>query len=223
LNNLCQVNSRKNNSCFEWLCLALIITYAAHQLPVWIFSLTWRHIPQNLQAIGHGNYYDLLTLAYGLLLTVGCAKRSGLRIGAIRPNMRGTLIVCAIPVFLTALIYPHLPVRPFADQPIGMWLISPLAQDLVFAGFLYGRFEGIFNSYIHPRFRISWALVVTGIFFSAWHLPGLGHIATGYLIFQLVYTFVGFVFVGLARQWTGSIFYGVATHMAVNFIAWYVG
>ena len=118
------------------------------------------------------------------------------------------------------MLYPLLPERPFAGATFHMWLTSPWHQDLVFAGYLYGRFEQVAPSYIHPRIRIRWALVLAAVFFSLHHLPNLLLVSGGYMIFQLAYTFLGLLLVGLARQWTGSMLYGAATHMAINLIAW---
>ena len=165
-------------------------------------------------------YRDILTLAFALLLTCGSWKRSGIRFGAIKQHWRGVLLVCGIPIVLTALIYPFLPERPFSNMPILMWLTSPWHQDLVFSGYLYGRFEQLVPSYVHRKVRIRWALVLAALFFSLHHLPNFFSLSAGYVTFQLVYTFLGMILAGLSRQWTGSMVYVALTHMAVNCIAW---
>jgi membrane protease YdiL (CAAX protease family) len=71
-----------------------------------------------------------------------------------------------------------------------MWLISPLAQELVFTGYLYGRLEPLFPGYVHPRFRVRWALVVIGLCFAAWHLHNVGKLPAAFVAFQLTSTFV---------------------------------
>ena len=124
------------------------------------------------------------------------------------------------PVGLVAIVYPILPERPFAGRTFHMWLTSPLHQELVFAGYLYGRFEQLAPSYVHQKIRIRWALILAAIFFSAMHLPWFLYASVGYVLFMLTYTFVGMVVTGLARQWTGSLLYGAVAHMAVNLIAW---
>ena len=90
-----------------------------------------------------------------------------------------------------------------------MWLISPAAQDLVFVGFLYGRFEKLFPTDVHARLPIRWALVITALYFAAWHLPNFGAMNPWYVLFQLVYVIFGCIVMGLSRQWTGSVIYCV--------------
>lgn len=127
--------------------------------------------------------------------------------------------ICALPVVLTAIIYPFTS-QPFAGGHIGVWLISPIAQDLLFTGYLYGLLEAAFPGTVGKRLRINRAVFLTAVFFSLWHVPNLAGIPVPYVLFQLVYTLVGGAWVLLARQLTGSILPGIATHMAVNFLAW---
>ncbi|MDP2983899.1 MAG: CPBP family intramembrane metalloprotease [Candidatus Latescibacter sp.] len=207
---------------WEWLILAALLTWAAHLVPEQIFFLTWTLLPPFIQAAGEENYWYLLSLTYGLFLVLPSLSRSGIRIGDIRSHWRGVLFACGIPIILTAIVYPLLPVRPFADSAAGMWLISPLAQDLVFIGFLYGRFEILFPTFIHPRFRIKWALLISALFFSAWHLPNFSTMPAEFVVFQLFYTVLIYLAAGLSRQWTGSILYFTLAHSCINFIVWWV-
>lgn len=167
--------------------------------------------------------FGLGLLLYGLALTLPTWRRSGLRIGTIREHWKGVLLVCGGPVLLTLLVYPNLPERPFAHAGPGMWLVSPLAQDLVFLGFILGQLEPRFPRPFVRRLGAPRALVVGAAFFAAWHLPNFcAHgISTGYVVFQLGYTAGGFLLVGLSRVWTGSILYGVLEHSLVNLIAWW--
>ncbi len=204
----------------EWLVLAALITFAAHEIPRALFLVTWQRWPEPLRAIGMENYWYFLALVFGLALTLPAPVRSGLCFTGIRKYAVRTAVVCLIPVILAAVIYPRLPVRPFSDSAAGIWLLSPLAQDLVFIGYLYGRMEPLFPGFIGPRFRVQWALPVTAVFFSAWHLPNFSTIPAGFVSFQLFYTFTIFVVTGLSRQWTGSLIPFTLTQSAINLIAW---
>ena len=93
------------------------------------------------------------------------------------------------------------------------------AQDLFFAGYLYGLFDISFPGVAHARLRINRAVFVTSFFFALWHVPNFWGMSASYVSFQLLYVFVGGAWILLARQITGSIIPGVLTHMAVNFIA----
>jgi len=103
-----------------------------------------------------------------------------------------------------------------------MWVISPLAQDLLFIGYLYGRFQPLAGRLLARRVPINPALIITAVFFAIWHLPNFYAMPASYVIFQLVYVFLGLIWTGMTRVLTGSIFYSVLVHMAVNAIAWAV-
>lgn len=168
--------------------------------------------------VSHHTSHTLILLIFGLALTLPHRRRSGLRLGAIRSNWLRVTFVCAIPIIATAILYPRLPVHPFAGGRIEMWLISPLAQDLVFQGFLLGRLERSYPPRSRSRFGI--ALILGALFFSAWHLQNLySAMPTGFVLFQLAYTAAGFMLTGLSRLWTGSILYATLSHSAVNYIA----
>ena len=212
---------RRKERLIEWVFLGAIITMAYLAIPSWLSRLTWRFFPDKMRIKEWWAWYrELLTLGFAVLLICGSWKRSGLRIGSIGRHWRGVSVVCVIPVVLTAIVYPLLPERPFSGMTFHMWLTSPWHQDLVFAGYLYGRFEKVVPSYVHERIRIRWALVLAAFFFSAMHLPWFLHASPAYVGFMLAYTFLGTVLIGLACQWTGSILYGAITHMGVNLIAW---
>jgi membrane protease YdiL (CAAX protease family) len=205
--------------------LALVITFAARAIPGWFYLIRIWQVHLDVRGgISYETFHDLVLLVMGLTLALPTRSRSGLRIGRIRGNWRRVGLVCGLPLLLTAIIYPSLRERPFAAAGASMWLVSPLAQDLVFMGFLYGRLEPLFASNIHTRIPVRRALVVTAVYFALWHLPNFGvGVSVGFVTCQLIYTAVGFVVIGLSRQWTGSILYGTLTHSAINLVAWLAG
>jgi membrane protease YdiL (CAAX protease family) len=193
----------------------LAVIAADWEQPVRVMGL--RHLP----GLDHAGQHSLVLLAFGLLLTIPTWKRSGLRIGSIRKHWKAVLIVCGIPVLVTALVYPQLGERPFARAGAEMWLISPLAQDLVFMGFIYGILESSFPDYVHPRVPVRRGLLIGAVAFAAWHLPNLfSAMSPAFLAFQLLYTSAGFVLTGLSRQWTGSLLYATLSHSGVNCVVW---
>ncbi len=217
--------SKENRA--EWICLAFVITFAACAVPYWAWVLVYPNLPNEAQVflgrtVGMENTIYLAELVFGLALAVPTWQRSGLRLGKWRGRGRGLVLVCILPALIAGALYALLPERPFHKSGVGMWLISPLAQDLVFMGYLYGRFEELFPEYLHPRLPLRWALVLASVFFALWHLPNMAHESIGvrFTLFQMAYTFVGGCFVGLSRQWTGSMLYFTCSHMLINAIAW---
>ena len=204
----------------EALLLALVLVAAFHALPRWILVfLPAKALYEQLGNNGFDCLYDGLFALMPLLLCLGARSRSGLRAGVWKSQTWKVLGICALPVALTAIVYP-LTSQPFTGDRIGVWLISPAAQDLLFTGYLYGLLHAVFPGPVNNRFRVGKAVLLTAAFFALWHLPNFAGIPASYVIFQLLYTFVGGAWVLLARQLTGSILPGIATHMAVNFLAW---
>lgn len=91
---------------------------------------------------------------FGLVLVLASPQRHGLRVGSIN---RAWSWVIGFWVMVLAIWWPivaafRLSLAP--DSTAAMWAISPLGQDLVFAGFLYTRFEEAFPSHVSPRIPI---------------------------------------------------------------------
>lgn len=203
----------------ESLILATVLVASFHAIPLWILHLLpARAIYEHLGAKGYATLYDALSMAMPLLLCLCAPIRSGLKPGRWKGQIRTVLAICAVPIVLTAIFYPFTS-RPFSGDRIGGWLLSPLAQDLLFAGYLYGLFKTTFSGNILRKPPIDRAILVTAVFFALWHVPNLVAIPASYVAFQLLYTFVGLAWMLIARQLTGSILPVLLTHMVCNFIA----
>ncbi len=204
----------------ECLLLAVVLVTAFHAVPWWAFSfLPSRAIYERLGEHGYATLYDAITGVLPFLLCIGSPLRSGLTLGRWQGHSLKVIGICVLPVLVTAIIYPFTS-RPFSGGRIGLWLVSPLAQDLLFAGYLYGLFDVVFPGHVHRRFRVKRAVLVTAAFFALWHVPNFWDMSPAYVAFQLLYTTIGGAWMLLARQLTGSMLPGVVTHMACNFISW---
>jgi len=217
----CHIDPVKATRKVEVILLAVVLVAAHKAIPYW---LLWRILPSSVIhhefcRHGYGNFSDALSVIMPLLLCLGTATRSGLRLGTWRPRTWRIICVCALPVALTAIVYPFTS-QPFTGDRIGCWLISPAAQDLLFGGYLYGLLNVTFPGCISSRVRLSKAALLTAAFFSLWHTPNFLQIGAAFVTFQLLYTFVGCVWILLTRQWTGSILPVVISHMAANFVSW---
>lgn len=204
------------------LALALVVTVAARAVPDWPYLQVAYVRSQGGSVAGQSMdlFANLVLLVMAALLCLSAPLRSGLRIGAIREHWRGVLIVCGGPIVLAAIVYPNLTERPFAGAGASMYTVSPLAQELLFAGFLYGHLERAFPGHLHARLRLRKAVPLTAVFFAIWHLPNFGSdMSAGFVAFQLIYTGLGALVGGLARQWTGSMIYGLVPHCVNNWIA----
>lgn len=205
----------------EGLAVAAALTLAAIAVPSsGVLTRLWTNDVLGLRRLPWPSLHSFALLVFGLLLALPTRERSGLRVGRIREHWPRVLLVCGLPPLLTALVYPNLPVRPFSGAYPTMWLVSPLAQTLVFIGFIYGYLEPRFPEYLHPRIPVRRALVLTMLLFAFWHVPNFLGTSAGYVWFQLFYTGVLGIVPALSRQWTGSIWYAALCHSGVNFVAW---
>lgn len=205
----------------EALLLALVLAAAFYGIQLWVMYQLGlgRLIYDRFGSSVYQNCWHGVSLIMPLLLCLAAPGRSGLRLGMWRSRTLKVLGVCAVPPLLTAIVCPFTS-KPFTGAPIAMWLISPIAQELFFTGYLYGFLDRVFPGPVSRRVPVNKAVFLTPVFFSLWHAPWFGSIATSYVIFMLVYTFVYGAWMLLARQWTGSILPGIVVHMMANFIAW---
>ena len=208
------------NRKLEFVTLAIVLVLAAHAIPILFVHVLWKQSDDYLQkSLGTFNWTELHFLAISILLVIHDPKQYGLGLGDFRTKWKWLLVLCGIPILLTLLVYPRLTVKPFHGGPIGIWLISPLAQDLMFAGYFYEKSRQVFPGKIGERVPFERCIIVTAMLFAFWHTPGLSYFGGWYIWFQLVYTFLGACLVGIIRQWTNSIVYITLIHMAVNYIA----
>ena len=205
----------------EVLFVALTLVVAHHAIPTW---LLWRVLPglriyQRLGPEAFSNIHDAISGIMPILLCLGAASRSGLKLGTWRPRIWRIIGVCTLPAILVAIVNPFTS-QPFTGGRIGGWLISPPAQDLLFMGYLYGLIHAAFPGRIAARVPLDKAVLITAAFFSAWHIPNFLGIGPAFVIFQLFYTFLFCAWISLTRQWTGSVIPVMLSHMAANFVDW---
>src|ERR1700751_1175042 len=127
-----------------WLAAALAVTFAYHPLTLGLARLTYRAWPHGLEITGDANWYRCAEFIYGFALAITTPRASGLILGHPLRHRFALLLVTVLPLAVIAVVYPRLPERPFARYETGFWLLSAPGQELVYTGFLYGRFERLF-------------------------------------------------------------------------------
>ena len=208
-------------SLLEALVVSTVLAIALQAIPAWAanrFFVGW--LVARSWTAHFSDVVDGLSLLLALALCVGARQRSGLVLGRWRNQTAKVIGLCLVPVVLTAVIYP-LTERPFAGSRMGVWLLSPAAQELLFSGYVFGLLRQASPGPLHPKLVLDRAGWLTALLFALWHLPNLQALGLSYTAFQLVYTFAGMAWTLLARQWTGSVIAGIATHTLINLIAWW--
>lgn len=165
--------------------------------------------------------YPASQVVLGLALTVWAPGAFGLRWGRTRSEVRTVALYAVAMIGVCAVVM--LFVRtPFYGGCVAIYVVVPLAEELLFRGFLFASTEQAFPRRLSGFGRsISVATILTAVAFSAWHLGGLT-MPQGFIWFQLVYTFVAGFLWGILRERTGSIWSGWLIHAAINACAVHV-
>ena len=182
-----------------FISLAILLVLSAHALPAWIGAIARHFEWPILELLGRPNLEQLTFLLFSIVLICHDPAGYGLRIGNdMRKKWPWVLLICIIPVLVTAVCYPLLPSRPFSGATVSTWLISPLAEDILFAGFLYKGFSIHFPGMISRRLPAERCIILTAACFSLAHLPNIAWVGS-FVWLQLAYTFLGACLVGVIR------------------------
>jgi membrane protease YdiL (CAAX protease family) len=214
-------------SALEWLILGLVITVAAATVPDYASGILRRSVsaPQNLwidSHIGTDNLSNLLLLAFGLLLVLPAPVRAGLAVPRLRGVWPGVAVIVVGCLTLAYLFSARLNMPELRGRDSGywMWLIGPPAEDLIFAGFLFGKFDELWPRPVARWIPINRAVIISACYFSLWHAQNFLTTDPAFVRQQMAYTFAGAIVLGLTRQWSGSLLFVTLTHMGANYIAW---
>ena len=171
--------------------------------------------------VGYENYFnimDSISLLMPLCLALSAPVRSGLVIGEWKEHLWKIIFFISFPVVLAFIIY-RFTGQPFKDANVGVWLISPLAQDIFF-GFIFGLLLRYFpGDFTFRNIRVKKSLLLIGFLFSLWHIPNFQTGEVGFVSFQLIYTYIFAFMIYHTRLWTGSILPILITHMLTNYLA----
>lgn len=172
---------------------------------------------------------NAMKLLLAVLLAGAAFRSSGLTLGHKLSWQRHGIFVALwwlLPPLLVLTVYPNFTTRPFHGASWSFWLLAPLAEELLFSGFIYGRMAGIFGKPAQNwRGAFSPTLLITAFLAALYFWPFLrnadntgkiGEIGVSYAQFQMLYVFLFNLWMLNIRRWTGSIWPGVLNHILVN-------
>ncbi len=213
---------------FEWIILAAVVTAAAATVPPWAaewayYSRPWLHRAWIDNHVDWADFESLFRLAFGLLIVLPNPVRAGLVLPELRRCKWRVAAVCGGCVVLTLLFNRGLNMPQLRGNSAGywMWLSGPPAEDLVFAGFLFGKLDQLWPGPLARWLPVGRAVLLSACYFSLWHAQNLQSMDPTFVGQQMLYTLAGGIAIGLTRQWTGSILPVTLTHVTVNWIAWH--
>lgn len=169
---------------------------------------------------------SLVKLLVGGLLSIFAFRASGLRIGDKSGWKKRWLLVVfffLMPLIVTVIVYPYFSGRPFRGMSIAFWLIAPIAEELLFSGFIFGQMEKIFGKApLGWGGALSAAPMITAFLFALYFWPFLrnedaaGKLGASYAKTQMFYAVIYSAWILNMRRWTGSVWPCVLNHIVLN-------
>lgn len=186
----------------------------------WIPDSWWRHTAGLFEALDRTWSYGLSLTLLGVAMTIWSPRVFGL---TWSQTWRERRLVARVggAMFLIAAIGMLFIRVPFFGQSAAFFLCIPLAEELLFRGFVFAALDDAFPRRLTiARFRFAAATLLSSVAFGLWHLGGLQWPSDGFTVFQVTYTTIaGFLF-ALMRERTGSLIAPWIVHALVN--AWAV-
>lgn len=93
-------------------------------------------------------------------------------------------------------------------SPIIFYLFTPIAEELIFRGWIYRQIEK----------TGGWPILLSALLFGLHHLQYFNYHLTGFALFQITYTFALGLILGKMRRDSGSIYSGLTAHIILNSI-----
>jgi membrane protease YdiL (CAAX protease family) len=202
--------------------LALIVTFGLAALPIYWTTRLWGFDG----LVGPRNAHAYMLLVAGIALTCYNPGAFGVALGRHKRAWWlyalgfGFLIVY-VPAF--KLIDPFYQPRP---GWIGLFTIGPLAEELIFRGFLFAVLVDLAGKRYNPKKLLTAPVIWSGVLFGLWHLGPLYRAAIEGVTADLwqvpvrvVVTGLGGLYLAALREKTGSILGPTLLHMLFNLLA----
>ncbi len=209
---------------FEWIILAVLITAGFAAIPPYASAMFRRSLSpiRNLWVdlhVGEPAVQASIGLVVASLLVTAAPLRSGLivpRLQNVWPRVIGTCVGCVAGGLFIAYQTHTLELRSI-DHDHWLWLVGPIGEDLVIAGFLFGKFDSLWPGPLFRWLPVRRTVVLTAVFFALYHALNFQSMNSTRLYTQSAVVFLIAAAVCLTRQWTGSILFVMLTHVAFAF------
>jgi hypothetical protein len=166
---------------------------------------------------------SLLKLIFAFLLCLFTFQSSGLTFGGKAGWRRHWLAVFfffVLPLVLCAILYPLLGGKPAPGHGklLAFWLVTPVAEQLLFSGFIYGQMQAVFGK---PSQAVAGAFsaapIVTAFLFALYFWPELRNAnESGSALLHMILAFIYSAWILNLRRWTASVWLCVLNHVLMN-------
>jgi len=215
------MDSRARERAYK-IALALVVTLGLAALPIyWVTSLIGFD-----RLVGPPNAHAYMLLLAGIALTCYNPDAFGVVLGRHRRAwwlyaLGFGFLVVYVPVFkLLDPFYQPLP------SNISLFTIGPLAEELIFRGFLFAVLVDLAGNRYNSQKLITAPVVWNAVLFGLWHLGPLYRAAIDGVTADLwqapirvLVTGLGGLYLAALRQKTGSILAPTLLHSLFNLLA----
>jgi len=165
---------------------------------------------------------SLIKFTLAILLCLSSRIASGLQIGdraGWKRHWLAVIFIWVLPVIVVAILFPALGKPDHTYKSMGFWLVTPIAQQLLFSGYIYGQMQFIFGRPAHTGMRaLGAAPLVRSFLFALSFWPLLRASEPGPVITQMAYAFLYSLWILNIRRWTDSVWPCVLNHLLVNML-----
>jgi membrane protease YdiL (CAAX protease family) len=184
---------------------------------LWCGPLVYLYNQEICDELGTANLWHLLLLACGVALCIFRPRTMGIRLGKLKEHLGLIALVSGVSWVVSAAAALLITDHPFEGAPAGMYLATPVAEELIFRGFAYTALVWAFPGK-STRLGLSYAVVGSALLFGIWHVSMAGTLTWGFAWVQAAYTSAAGLLLGLVRERTGSLLPCMGAHMGANFI-----
>jgi membrane protease YdiL (CAAX protease family) len=168
-----------------------------------------------LTGMPHVSYQFSLVIPWLLVCLIPCLfqiKKSGLSLqtARLKKNWKTVMVLMSL-VVIGLGMFVGLGITQYFHSvayPYIFFLATPLVEELLFRGFIYGQVKKI----------TGYPVVVSAILFGMHHLQYFDYQLTKFALFQISYTFLLGIIFGLMRKKSGSIYPSLVSHIVINWI-----
>jgi len=167
--------------------------------------------------------WSLVFVVLGLVLCLPYARSAGLVLGETKrwQNSGGRIAALwVVPPLLVIFVGPMLTEWPYKESTWGACLLSSMAQQLVFHGFVYSWLVKRWGEELGGwRGAFRWPVAGAALAHALSQWPYAFEFGAAQMVLHLTYVSMGTLWLLQMRRWSGSLLPGATSHLLASYLA----